>query len=165
MKLITRKEWGAKPPRDTTYQREADIKTIFIHHSESAGGQSTFQAQCQAIKNTQDFHMGPERGWSDIAYNYLVINPYKGGKARVFVGRGLHYVPAAQMGYNTGSCASCVITRDGEPLSWKTRLALRRLIWQTRRRIGRQVPVKPHSAVNETSCPGDLLRAWIKKHY
>ena len=165
MKLITRKEWGARTARDTVYQRTTDIKTIFIHHSESSGGQKTFDEQVRAVRDIQAFHMGPERQWSDIAYTYLVINPFKGGLARVFVGRGLHHVPAAQLGYNTNSCAICVITADGEPLSWKTKLALRRLVWQTRRRIGRQVPVKPHSAVNDTSCPGDQLRAWIKKHY
>lgn len=165
MKLVTRQEWGARAPRDKTYQRTTDIKTIFIHHSESQGGQRTFNEQAQAIRNTQDFHMGPERQWSDIAYTYLVTNPFRGGRSRAFVGRGLHQVPAAQLGFNTNSCAICVITMDGEPLSWKTKLTLRRLIWQTRRRIGRQVPVKPHSAVNSTSCPGDQLRAWIKKHY
>lgn len=162
MKFVSRKAWGAKAARDRTRQEPRNIRTIYIHYSESPGGQVTYKAQCEAVRNIQSFHMGPERGWSDIAYSFLVINS---ATSRTFVGRGLRAVPAAQQGHNTNSAAVCVIMKDGERLRWRTKLQLRRTISALRKRIGANVPVRPHRAVNDTSCPGDALAAWVAKTY
>lgn len=162
MKFVSRKAWGAKEARDRTMQNPSNIKAIYVHYSESPGGQVTFDSQRQAVRNIQAFHMGPERGWSDIAYNFLVTNS---ATSRTFVGRGLRAVPAAQQGYNTNSCAVCVIMKDGERLRWRTKRQLRRTISALRKRIGKDVPVKPHRAVNDTSCPGDALAAWVAQNY
>lgn len=114
------------------------------------------------MRGLQDFHMDG-RGWSDIAYNYLVFN---GSRPRVFYGRGARVIPAAQLNHNTNTIAVCVVMRAGDKLTWQTKLQLRRVVWHLRRKvIKRNVPVRPHSAVTETSCPGDQLRAWIKQHY
>lgn len=162
VRFVSRKGWGAKAARDRTSQQPGNIRRIFVHYSESPGGQVSFDAQKQAVQNIQSFHMGPERGWSDIAYSYLVINS---ATSRTFVGRGLSAVPAAQQGYNTNSCAICVIMADGEKLRWRTKIQLRRTIAQVRKRIGKNVPVLPHKAVNSTSCPGEALTAWVAKTY
>lgn len=162
MKFVSRKAWGANPPRDRTPQQPGNIRRIFVHYSASPGGQVSFDAQKQAVKNIQSFHQGPERGWSDVGYNYLVINS---PTSRTFVGRGLSTVPAAQQGYNTNSCAICVIIADGEKLRWRTKIQLRRTISKIRKRIGKNVPVLPHQAVNSTSCPGAALTEWVKKTY
>lgn len=163
MKIVSRKGWGARPPKDRTFQDVRSVREIFIHYSESPGGQTTFDAQRKAIQNIQDFHMDG-RGWSDVAYSYLVINTSI-GTPRVFTGRGARVVPAAQANHNTNTIAVCVVMRDSEKLAWRTKLQLRRLIWRLRRRVGRKVPVRPHSAVTQTSCPGNQLRAWIKATY
>lgn len=162
MRYIQRKEWGAIPARDRIMQNPKKVNTIFVHYSESPGGQKSFAAQKQAVKNIQSFHVGPQRGWSDIAYSYLVINSVT---SRTFVGRGLSAVPAAQQGYNTNSCAICVIMKDGERLNWRTKRQLKKTIRDVRRRIGKDVPVKPHRAVNDTSCPGDALASWVAQNY
>lgn len=162
MKIVSRRAWGARKPRDRTYQDPRSVREIFLHYSESPGGQATFETQKRAIQNIQDFHMGT-RGWSDIAYSYLVINA---SRPRVFYGRGARVVPAAQLNHNTETIAVCVVMSKGEKLCWQTKLQLRRLIWHLRHNVTRRnTPVLPHSAVTETSCPGDQLRAFIKKHY
>ena len=162
MKIVSRAAWGARRPKDRTFQDARSVREIFVHYSESPGGQVDFQVQKRAIQNIQDFHMDT-RGWSDIAYSYLIINS---SKPRVFCGRGARTVPAAQMNHNTGTIAICVVMRDGEKLAWQTKLQLRRLIWHLRHSVTRRnTPVRPHSAVTETSCPGDQLRAFVAKHY
>lgn len=162
MKIYNRLAWKARPFRERTPQNPRQINTIYIHYSESPGGQATFDSAAAAVRGIQEFHL-EGRGWSDVAYSYLVTNSR--WRSFVFVGRGLGYVPAAQMNYNTNSCAICVVMKDGEKLHWVTQRQLRRLIHKVRGRIGKNVPVKPHSAVNQTSCPGDQLRAFITRHY
>jgi hypothetical protein len=162
VRIISRREWGARKPKDRTYQDARSVRELFIHYSESPGGQRSLQEQIKAVHGIQGFHMNV-RGWSDIAYNYLVINSRR---PRVFYGRGARVVPAAQAGHNTNTIAVCVVMRADDKLTWQTKLQLRRLIWQLRTKtVRRNVPVRPHSAVTETSCPGDQLRAFIKKHY
>jgi hypothetical protein len=164
MKIVSRKQWGARPRRERTVQDPHRVKAIYVHYSESPGGQRRYPQQCAAVRGIQNFHMD-SRGWSDIAYSYLVSNPYRGGASRAFEGRGIDTVPAAQMNHNTNTVAVCVICANGEKISWRTKLTLRRLIWTLRKQIGKQVPVRPHNSVNETSCPGAALTAWVKKTY
>lgn len=163
MRIYSRKSWGARPARDKTYQDARSVREIFLHYSESPSPGVSFSSQAAAIRNIQAFHQGPSRAWSDVAYSYLVTNS---PRSRVFAGRGARAVPAAQLNHNTNTIAVCVIMSADEKLRWQTKLQLRRLIWRLRRRvIKRHVPVRPHSAVTETSCPGDDIRAFIKKHY
>ena len=166
MKIISRRQWGARKPRDRAYQDPRSVKELFIHYSESPSA-SSWETQKRAIQNMQDFHMNPTsaggRNWSDIAYNYIVFNA---ARPRVFYGRGARVIPAAQALHNTNTIAVCVVMRAGDKVTWQTKLQLRRLVWHLRRKvIKRNVPVRPHSAVTQTSCPGDELRAFIKQHY
>ena len=162
MKIVSRRQWGARKPKDRSYQDARSVRELFIHYSESPSPGAKYDDQVRAIQQIQDFHMDV-RGWSDIAYNYLLINS---SRPRVFYGRGARVVPAAQANHNTNTVAVCVVMMDNEKLTWQTKLQLRRLVWHLRAKvICRQVPVKPHSAVTETSCPGEQLRAFIKKHY
>jgi hypothetical protein len=161
VKIVSRRQWGARKPKDRSYQDPRSVRELFIHYSESPSA-SSLSEQKKIMRGLQDFHMDG-RGWSDIAYNYLVFN---GSRPRVFYGRGARVIPAAQLNHNTGTVAVCVVMRANDKLTWQTKLQLRRVVWHLRRKIvKRNVPVRPHSAVTETSCPGDQLRAWIKKHY
>ena len=161
MRIISRGQWGARNAKERAYQDPRSVKELFIHYSESASA-SSIRDQKQIMRNLQDFHMDG-RGWSDIAYNYVVFN---GSRPRVFYGRGARVIPAAQANHNTNTIAVCVVMKAGDKVSWRTKLQLRRLVWHLRSKvIRRNVPVRPHSAVTETSCPGDELRAFIKQHY
>jgi hypothetical protein len=105
VKIVSRRQWGARKPKDRTYQDPRSVREVFLHYSESPSA-STFEAQRKAMQGLQDFHMDG-RGWSDIAYNYLVFN---GPRPRAFYGRGARVVPAAQANHNTNTIAVCVVT-------------------------------------------------------
>ena len=95
-------------------------------------------------------------GWSAIGYNFVVFQPFKRRvwhRARVFEGRGLGRIPAAQMGHNSGNIAACVVGNfQGEGVRQGT---VNRLVSLIKRLPGRAI--KGHRDVNQTSCPGDHL--------
>lgn len=166
MKIIGRSRWGSRHTNPEGHQGIRSIREIFIHWTESATGQQNYAQQCGAMRGLQSFHMDG-RGWSDLGYHYVVFQPY--GKlrfARVFEGRELDRVPAAQANHNTNTCAIAVVMKNGDPLKWQTKLALRRLVYYLRKnRIVGDVPVKPHSDVTATTCPGPKLTWWVRKTY
>lgn len=97
MNYITRAEWGARPAKARTVQ--ATPAEGYIHHSVGYGsGGAAYMRQMQA------FHMDG-RGWSDIAYNF-VVDPIA---LEVYEGRGGLVVPGAQKGHNNGTVAICVM--------------------------------------------------------
>jgi N-acetylmuramoyl-L-alanine amidase len=86
MKLITRAEWGARPPTRTT-PLSTPVREIWIHHG--AGSSSDPVAQWRGY---QRLHMDT-RKWSDIAYNFGI-----GRGGEVLEGRG-----PSNVGGGTGS--------------------------------------------------------------
>lgn len=163
MKIYSRARWHARPNGPCERQDVRNVRAIYIHYSESPTPRERFADQAAAVRGIQRFHQ-QVRGWSDIAYSFLVT-PGK-SRPRVWEGRRRYYVPASQLGYNQNSLSICVVMTENDKLTWATKVQLRRLVYHLRRRvIGRNVPVYPHSHVNETSCPGNELRAFIRKYY
>lgn len=110
------------------------------------------------MRAIQAFHMGPQRGWADFAYNFAVFMD-----GRVYRGRGIDYVPAAQEGHNTNTVAILCVVGDEETPS---RLMVRGLIDlkdHLDKRCGRDLSVKPHSSVVATACPGNRIRNIINQ--
>ena len=166
MKIISRIKWGSRNTNPEAHQGVRSIRKIFIHWTESASGQTNYAQQCDAMRGLQSFHMDT-RGWSDLGYHFVVFQPYgKLRSARVFQGRKLDCVPAAQANHNTNTCAIAVVMNHNDKLKWQTRLAIRRLVYYLRRkRIVGDVPVRPHSDVTATTCPGPKLTWWVRKTY
>lgn len=44
---------------------------MLVHHSASRNGHSTADAP-GILRSFYDYHTGPEKGWNDIAYNFLI---------------------------------------------------------------------------------------------
>jgi hypothetical protein len=150
--IYDRERWSARAPRPMTRQnlpREA-----FIHHSDEPDADHLVNLAGQAahMRAIQNFHMGPERGWSDIGYHYVVFQPYgKLNRARIFEGRKAGFVPAAQLGHNTGTLAICIVGNlDHETIKPATREAIEQLlkIFPSVRTLG------GHRDVTSTTCPG-----------
>lgn len=95
VRVVSRAEWGARPPRAVTV--DAVTTEAYLHHTAGAGNGA------QYMRAMQDYHMG--KGWNDIAYNY-VVDP---DSLEVYEGRGAHVRPGAQYGYNRGTVAVCVM--------------------------------------------------------
>ena len=47
------------------------MKSLIVHHSASRNGHTSKDAPA-ILRNFFDFHTGPEKGWNDIAYNFLI---------------------------------------------------------------------------------------------
>lgn len=153
--LHKRSEWTKSQPAGTDHDVIMGKYTLYVHYSEGAHPSTQAQAR-EYIRNIRAFHTGPERGWSDIGYSYL--GAVIAGKFHVYGGRGLHKVPAAQQGANTGNLAICFLGNESTVIST---VAVRGLAeFAERYHAG---ALAPHSHQNSTSCPGPKLRAAIPK--
>lgn len=154
LRIITRREWGAAAPA-RAMDMQARPTEAFLHYSDdvAVGGIDTLAEQAAKARAIQDFHLHG-RGWSDIAYHYLVFQPYgRLRRARVFAGRGDRFVPAAQAGHNTGTLAICVVAGPGVPLKRNTRYVIEQLL----RRYPSVKTVGGHRDVVATDCPGESI--------
>lgn len=104
--IVSRSEWGARPPKSRNFI-ELPSEELWLHHSAGAldaGGNGVWWDDVRGI---QDFHMRPVseggRGWSDIAYSFLI------GGGQVFEGRGVGIAGGHTKGRNTVSHAICVV--------------------------------------------------------
>ena len=157
MRIYKRAEWRARPARPMTPQQAP--REAFIHYTDDVqvSRWDTLAKQKDKMRQIQSFHMDG-RGWSDIAYHYVVFQPYGSlRRARVFQGRVSGYVPAAQEGHNTGTIAICVVAGPGVKIKRNTRYAIEQVI----RRHPSLRTVGGHRDVVATSCPGDDLYAQI----
>lgn len=164
MKIYTRNEWKARSARwgRYRYQDAHNVQRIFLHYTQTSGRNlKTFEAQKRTIRSIQAYHM--DKGWTDIGYHYIVFQPWgRQMRARVYQGRPISAIPTAQANANTNTIAIAVVMSDNEPLRLATRIKLRALVRDVRKRIHRKAVVLPHSAVNDTSCPGANLRRFIR---
>lgn len=158
VRIYSRQEWGARPPAKSMSDQYRPSEA-FIHYSDSpnASKLNNFAEQSAAVRAIQDFHING-RGWSDIAYHYVVAQPYFPlRRARVFRARNTAKVPAAQEGHNTGTIAICVLAGPGDKLKRNTRFAIEEIL-----RLHSTVKtVGGHRQVVSTSCPGDEIYAAI----
>lgn len=102
MQIKTRAEWGAVPPRRNARLR-LPVGELWLHHAagaQDAGGNGFYDDDVRAI---QRFHMHT-RGWSDIAYNFLVDRT-----GTAWEGRGHSVIGGHTAGRNSISQAICAI--------------------------------------------------------
>jgi hypothetical protein len=164
--VLERHDWNARKPGGMTAQPHAPTEA-FIHHGAEkdadARSITTLDKVKSATRGIQAFHMGPERGWSDIGYHYVVFQPHgKLEHAVVAEARMVRYVPAAQQGHNTGTLAVCVYgTIDsGDKLQDNTVYAIAQLIGGRRSNLTGATNIKTvggHRDVTDTECPGATL--------
>ncbi|KAK0085675.1 hypothetical protein PV325_004621 [Microctonus aethiopoides] len=111
LKIISRKEWGARVPKAPPQILPVNPPTfVVIHHSYT--DECTTQALCEAkVKSfqkylatcRQNYHMD-HNGWDDIGYNFLV-----GDDGNIYEGRGWGIRGAHSPKYNAKSLGICFI--------------------------------------------------------
>jgi len=98
-----RTEWGA---RSTSTSVGSTVKLAVVHHSASSNDYSPAEVPA-VLRSIQAYHMDG-RGWSDIAYNF-VVDKFGG----IWEGRGggidRPIIGAHSMGFNTNSVGVMVI--------------------------------------------------------
>lgn len=65
-----RSAWGSAHPPKGPLSSE-DVKFLIVHHSASRNGHTGADVP-GILRSWFNFHTGPEKGWNDIAYNFVV---------------------------------------------------------------------------------------------
>lgn len=152
MHIISRAEWGARPPRS----REAvpwSKRTGFMGHYSAASA-------TQSPRQIQAFHMDV-RGWADVGYNFL-INSLNGD---IYEGRGWTVLGAHCAGHNTPNIGVCIIGLDRpnrQDVSDAARRSFRWLYEEANRRKGSKLALLGHRDRGATACPGDEIYSWLR---
>ncbi|BCJ61614.1 peptidoglycan recognition protein family protein [Micromonospora endophytica] len=152
MDIISRAEWGARPPesRDVTTWTK---RTAFMGHYSAASA-------TQTPRQIQDFHMR-KRGWADIGYNFLISST----SGVIFEGRGWLTIGAHCAGHNTPAIGVCVIGADKPDVQDVSDAARRSFKWlyeEANRRKGGKLTLLGHRDRGATACPGDEIYSWLK---
>jgi hypothetical protein len=184
-KVLPRHRWagGLGPVGPLT--AEDDVRFILIHHTASRNDYGRDETP-DDIRAFYRLHTGPRRGWSDVAYNFLVDR-----YGRIWEGRAGSLDGAVQgdaTGGSQGYAQLCALIGDHhtEPVSEEASAALIRLVaWLGARhgvdtnpdRVVRFVSrgssrwptgtnvvtstIAGHRDMSLTSCPGDAAYALI----
>lgn len=154
MLLVTRAAWGARAPKSTS--AIGTVRGHALHYEGPKMGEFPHDSCASKVRGIQAFHMGPSRGWADIAYNALVC-PH----GYVFEGRGPSRRSAAQ-GTNDGNAhflATCFLGGVDDVFTDAAKLAfLDAFAW-----MGGGGERRPHSFFHATGCPGSPIRTWIEQ--
>uniref|UniRef100_A0A903WPT8 Peptidoglycan recognition protein long class n=1 Tax=Anopheles darlingi TaxID=43151 RepID=A0A903WPT8_ANODA len=96
LRLVTRTEWLAQPPREVLTDLKLPVNNVIIAHTATEG--CTTQAACVLrVRILQEYHMDG-KNYDDIIFNFLI-----GGDAKIYEGRGWNKVGAHTQGYNSKS--------------------------------------------------------------
>lgn len=154
MNVVTRAQWGARPPRTRT-NISSNVKGLGIHWVGPKQGTWTHDKCAGKVRGIQTFHMD-SRGWADIAYSHLVC-PH----GYIYEGRKWGTRTAAN-GTNEGNTyyhAICYLGGEGDPFTPEAKAALKSYVAEHRKIYGDAV--RPHSWFKATGCPGNVIRQWI----
>lgn len=151
--IITRAEWGARPPVGGSLATCSwDRNTIWVHHSEGAAPAPDPAAERAAVRGIQSFHQGPQRKWIDIGYGYLVAP-----SGRIYEGRGYQKWAAHCPGHNDEPSV-CLLGNYSIAVPTD---AQRRAVWALADWLG-MGDLNGHREGYSTSCPGDAaMRALV----
>lgn len=165
MNIVTRALWNAaNPTRITPFNLPA--REVYVHHGASAfpaelgdrDGDGVPDGEEALVREYQQFHFG--KGWSDIAYNWL-ISP----TGRIYEGRGWDRV-----GGGTGSpedswsMSICALGNyeQREPTAAMVQAYIDLIVAGIRAgKLTADVTIKGDRDVNSTACPGKHLYAML----
>ncbi|XP_039366945.1 peptidoglycan-recognition protein SC2-like [Mauremys reevesii] len=156
--IITRSQWGARPPRSRV-PLKTPVPYVIIHHT--VGNRCFNLASCsREVKGIQNYHMDSNR-WPDIGYNFLI-----GEDGRVYEGRGWSTVGAHAKNWNHKSLGFSFLGNfSNRPPNAAALNAAQSLIQCAVKRgfLRRSYTLKGHRNVNPTSCPGNALYGVISR--
>ena len=157
MNVITRDMWGAKPNK-TKFSKLGEVKGLVVHWSAYPIAVGN-QAEMDQVKKIQELHQN-DRGWNDIAYNFLV-----GDTGQIYEGRGWGNRSAAQGGnsreeinFNNKHYVAVCWLGGINPTDKPSAKAIESVKWLYEQ-VGGEL--RPHSSFKQTDCPGDAWRQHI----
>jgi peptidoglycan hydrolase-like protein with peptidoglycan-binding domain len=159
MQIITRAQWGARNAASPGGDRVSRSKRtdFFMHYS--LGEELRREDTAEWVREIQAFHMGPQRGWADIGYNFLVDK-----FGNIFEGRGWDRAGAHCPGHNTTGLGLCFMGDDDpeQDFTAAAQRAARELYDEACKITGNKLGMKGHRDGKSTACPGDEIYAWVR---
>jgi peptidoglycan hydrolase-like protein with peptidoglycan-binding domain len=164
MKLITRKAWGARPPKVRVPPLDGThgVKVHYTgdHVDPAVALRHGLHGMClKQVRAIQNHHMD-SNGWNDIGYTALVCH-----HGHVFEGRGLNKLPAANgAGLNSAHYAVCGLVGNSGLVQPSDAMlnGIRDAIEWLRSKGDAGNEIKGHRDGYDTDCPGTKLYAWVK---
>lgn len=161
IKLVSRKDWGARAPKATP-SRLGSTRGVKVHYMGEHVDPALLDhhERCDdLVRRIQNSHMDGN-GWNDLGYTALVCS-----HGYVYRGRGPNVLPAANgEGLNSGHYAVCALLGDtGLTKPTDAMLhGLRDAIEWLRAEGDAGNEIKGHRDGYATSCPGAPLYAWVR---
>jgi hypothetical protein len=146
-RVIPRSEWGA--PGFSQSPMSSTSNGLFVHHT-VAGAPLTPEGEKAEMRNLDA--IARSRGYAAISYSFVIFD-----SGRIYEGRGKGVAGAHTLNYNsTAYGAAASGNRDTSPVPQAMVDAYR---WLRREYLGLgSAPLRPHSSVYGTACPGGNLR-------
>lgn len=187
--VIPRSTWGANLPPKGTIQAESDVRFLLVHHTVSSNDYAADQV-AGIIGGFYNFHTGPDKGWPDVAYNFLVDRFGRIWEARA--GSVAGAVQGDATGGNQGFDQKCCFIGDHTaqaPSSDAQSAMVRLLSWladrhgiatepgsittftsrgSNRHATGTAVTtatIEGHRSMSRTACPGDAAYTLVKNSF
>lgn len=185
IEIRPRDEWGADLPPKGPLSSE-DVRFLIVHHSASHAGHQPAEAR-SILRSWYHFHTGPDKGWPDIAYNFVIDSG--GGIWEARQGSLAGAVAGSATGGNQGfSQLVCLIgdTNVEAPTADALNSLVRLLAWLADRygvstAAGAEVAfeskgsnkwpagalvttptIAGHRDMSQTTCPGDILYGYVE---
>lgn len=168
MNFVTRKQWGAAPPRTVVTLPAARVDTVFFHYTAMDADEQVDHRNCAGrVRGIQWFHTTPNKDdptkpWSDLAYSFIVCK-----HGYVFEGRSYGVHTAATGNDNNHSLAVCFLgddTKGRDDITAKGRGALVDITRGIERWAGKTLRFRGHCDVMSTACPGNELVTYIRSN-
>jgi hypothetical protein len=161
------------------------VKFLIVHHSASRNGHTSADAP-SVLRSFYDFHTSSEKGWNDIAYNFLIdsgggvwegrAGSLDGPVAGDATGgnQGFSQLVCVIGDYNAAQPSSAsltslvsllawladrydVATSPGSTVTFKSRGSSR---WPAGTRV-KTATITGHRTMSHTTCPGDNLNSYV----
>jgi lysophospholipase L1-like esterase len=181
-----RESWTNRPPL-TPLAAEHPL-TLIVHHTAGSNTTTTHQVPA-ALRAMLDFHTSPEKGFSDIAYNFLidrsggvwegrsgsinrpVVSDATGGnqgfaQSVCLLGNFSHELPTPDALSSLARTLAWLADRDhidtslGAIAQFTSRGSN---LWPAGERV-RVATIAGHRDLTRTECPGDALYDYVKHH-
>lgn len=162
MTTITSRKQAGLPPSGASRRPLNDVVGLTWHYS--TGQELGAPGPRQWVRNIYDFHTGPQRGWDDIAYHFLI--DMRSGE--IIRGRPLDRIGAHSPAANRTHLGICFLgnddpgVRDVTDAAWAS---ARELVRSLERVFTRTLTHEPHRAQRSTACPGDEIAARIRTEF
>ncbi|EDS27550.1 peptidoglycan recognition protein-lc [Culex quinquefasciatus] len=160
LRIVTRNEWLAQPPRERLDDLKLPVNKVIISHTTTE--ECNTQSAClYRVRFIQNHHIGAEN-YGDIGYNFLI-----GGDGNVYEGRGWLKVGAFVRGQNSKSIGITFIGDYRQEAPSQVQMEMMDALLASGIKSGhltQDYRLYGSCQFMPTESPGRLLYAELKKH-